>query len=77
MQVLEDPVALPQYACLLQNLGPDTLYLAEPTVSVGAGVAVAVNQAVTIGASNSVMYAVSDGECDVRILGQGLGMFSS
>ncbi len=76
MNVTTSPVALPQYACLIQNLGPDTLYLAEPTVSVGAGVQVLVDQAVTIGASNSVMYAVSEGTSDVRILGEGLGMFS-
>lgn len=77
MQILEEAVALPSYPCVVQNLGPDTLYLGEATVTAGAGVKVEIDKAVTIGGTNSVIYAISDGECDVRILSQGLGMFTS
>ena len=77
MEVLEEPVALPTKGCLVQNLGPDTIYIGESDVSSGDGVTVLVNEAVAIGAFNRPVYAVSDGTSDVRLLGRGTGMFSS
>lgn len=77
MEVLEEPVSIGTNGVLIQNLGPDILYVGELIVPPENWVPVASNQAISVGGSNTPTYVVSDGTSDVRLLGQGSGMFSS
>jgi hypothetical protein len=60
---------------LIQNLGPDALYITDGDDPENDGVRVEVDQAIAIGFANGVLTAVSDGESDVRILGRATGIF--
>lgn len=64
-------------ASLIQNLGPDTLYINEGSVTAQTGVRVSVGEALVVGTSNDTLYAVSDGSSDVRVLGRATGIFSA
>lgn len=60
---------------LIQNLGPDTLYVGEGSVSASTGIRVDVGKAIAIGTVNGTLYAVSAGSSDVRVLGRATGVF--
>lgn len=74
--ISDTPVALGSSSYLIQNLGPDNLYVGESTVTVDDGVKVAAGEALAVGSTNSPVFAVSDGTSDVRTLGRGMGIFS-
>ena len=60
---------------LIQNLGPDALYVQDVTPATTTdGVKVPSGSSVFLGGTE-VYYAVSDGTSDVRDLGRGLGIF--
>ena len=60
---------------LIQNLGPDILYVQDVTPATTTdGVKVASGSSIVIGGGESY-YAVSAGKSDVRVLGRGLGIF--
>lgn len=77
MDVTDEAVALGNSAQLIQNLGPDDLYLLpHGAVSEENGTKVVAGQAVAVGFSNGGMWAVSSGESDVRLLVGCTGIFS-
>jgi len=70
-------VSLGGQAQLIQNLGPDKLYLGGPDVTEDDGLEVLSGQTVSIGPLNDELYAVSDDTCDVRTLVRGAGLFTT
>lgn len=60
---------------LVQNLGPDDLYIGESTVTEANGVFVAAGNSAAVGYGLSY-YVVSSGTSDVRVLGGGVGVFT-
>lgn len=69
-------VVIGKDAYLIQNLGPDTLYVGETdAVDEENGIQLLVGEALSVGATNVSIYAVSEAASDVRILSRGLGFF--
>lgn len=61
---------------LVQNLGPDDLYVDNvSTVTTASGLRVAAGETVAVGANNH--YAISEGTSDVRVLSGGIAGPSS
>ena len=60
---------------LIQNLGPDEIFLGESGVTSGNGFRVSSGEAVAVGNTNAALYAVSAGTSDVRFLGRATGIF--
>lgn len=77
MEVLDEPISIGNNGVLIQNLGPDTVYVGELAVAPESWLPISANGSIAIGTSNTPTYVVSDGTSDVRLLGQGSGMFSS
>ena len=75
MDVTTTPVALGTSAMLIQNLGPDALYLGEADVTDETGVLVSPGESLVVGNLNHPLYAVSSAASDVRILVRGQGIF--
>ena len=72
------PVSLGQSGQLIQNLGPDDLYVQPFSgVTVQSGFRIPSGKSVAVGYANGGLYAVSAGTSEVRTLGGGTGMFSS
>lgn len=62
--------------CLVQNLGPDALYLGrDESVDASSGVKVAAGDAVSVAYTSQPLHGVSVGTSDVRILEAGTGIF--
>ena len=62
---------------LIQNLGPDALYVwDEPGVTTSNGVQVSAGRAVAVG-SGFEHFGISAGTSDVRTLSGGLGLFDA
>lgn len=69
-----DSTALGSGPRLIQNLGPDALYVQDVTPATTTdGVKVPSGSSIFIG--GQAYYAVSDGTSDVRDLGRGLGIY--
>lgn len=60
---------------LVQNLGPDDLYIGESTVTEANGVLLAAGVSVAVGYGLSY-YVVSSDTSDVRLLGGAVGVFT-
>lgn len=62
---------------LIQNIGPDPVYIGEGSVTTTTGVRLSEGQALAVGSSNGKLYAVSSGSSDVRVLPRATGLFSA
>jgi hypothetical protein len=63
---------------LVQNLGPDEMYVGNSTgLTSSTGVLVPANKAMAFGFSNTPIYVISAGASDVRFLYGGSGLFDS
>jgi hypothetical protein len=61
---------------LIQNLGPDEIYVGESSaVTSSTGVRVSADEVIAVGFVNLGLYAVSAGTSDVRTLTRGTGIF--
>ena len=77
MDVTDEAVALGHKAQMIQNLGPDELYVApREDVDEDNGFAVYAGQAVALGYSNGGVWCVSAGTSDVRMLDGATGIFT-
>jgi hypothetical protein len=72
-----DAQSLGEGVMLIQNLGPDALYVwDEEGVTADNGVQVSVGRAVVVG-SGFEHFGISAGTSDVRTLAGGLGLFDA
>lgn len=62
---------------LIQNLGPDDLFVGFEGVTSATGVRVAAEQAISIGATNKPVWVVSSGTSDMRIMGGAMGLHAA
>jgi hypothetical protein len=60
---------------LIQNLGPDPVYIGEGSVTLDSGVRLGVGESMTVGHSNGTLYIMSESSSDVRVLGRATGIF--
>jgi hypothetical protein len=68
------PVNLAGKNPLIQNLGPDPLYVSDgSTVSANTGVKLTAGQSLTVSTSKGP-WAVSAGTSDVRVVNRGTGL---
>lgn len=74
--VTTTPAIIGEDPCLIQNLGPDILYVGYQDVTSSNGVQVASGGHAVIGETNDPVYVVSVGTSDVRILGRGENLYS-
>lgn len=75
--VTTSEVELGEGVMLIQNLGPDALYVwDQPGVTTSTGVEVSTGRAVAVG-SGFIHYGISAGTSDVRTLAGGLGLFDA
>jgi hypothetical protein len=77
MEVTDTAVSLGTGAKLIQNLGPDALYLGDAEVSDETGVLLEANTSLVVGQLNQSLYAISANTSDVRVLARGQGIFPS
>ena len=76
MNVGTTPVNLPGGYPLIQNLGPDPLYIGDlGTVTPATGVKLAPGQSFTAGGRGGGPWVVSSGTSDVRLAKRGTGIF--
>jgi hypothetical protein len=75
MDVTTTPVSLGTGAQLIQNLGPDALYLGDASVDEDTGVLLNANESIVVGNLNHPLFAVSADTSDVRTLSRGQGIF--
>jgi len=75
MNVSDTPVSLGYGAQLVQNLGPDELYLGESDVDSSTGVLLNANESTVVATRTHDLYVVSAGSSDVRTLSRGQGIF--
>lgn len=75
--VTDTPVLIGDDSYLIQNLGPDDLYVGDSSVTTSTGVQVNSGESLTVGATNGSVYVISDGTSDVRTLTRGLGVYDS
>jgi hypothetical protein len=68
-------VSVGMFAQLIQNLGPDPIYVGESGVTTDTGLQVSAGRSVAVGSKDAEVFVVSDGTSDVRLLGRGLGVF--
>ena len=62
---------------LIQNLGPDDLYIAPtPSVGLSSGFRIVPGESLSFGYSNDPMYAISGGTSELRSLSGGTGMYA-
>lgn len=76
MNVGETPIRIGSASYLIQNLGPDNLYVGDEDVTDENGLQLAAGESVARGVTNAATYVVSSGTSDARILGRGTGFFS-
>ena len=77
MPTVEDmPVLLKPAARLIQNLGPDPIFVGEEGVTEDDGIQLLAGQGMSVSYTNYNLFMVSSGTADVRTLGQGDGIFS-
>jgi len=76
-EITDTPVEVGSSSYLIQNLGPDKLYVGGSSVTVETGIELQVGQALTVGETRSSVFVVSDGTSDVRILDRGMGIFTT
>lgn len=77
MATVEDTAVPIASAGLIQNLGPDPVYIGGSSAVTSAnGLRVASGEALAVGTSTSTLYAISGGTSDVRTLSRGTGIFS-
>ena len=74
--VSSTPVNLGSGSVLIQNLGPDDLFLGSLGVTVETGVRISAGSSITVGYDSEQFYAVSAGTSDARVLASGSGIFS-
>jgi hypothetical protein len=60
---------------LIQNLGPDPVYIGFSGVTTSDGIEVASGVSLVMGETGETVYAVSIGTSDVRTLDRGEGLF--
>lgn len=72
--ITDTAISLGSAGALIQNLGPDALYLGSHAVTTDDGIKVSVGEALTIGYTDSAVFGVSDGTSDVRVLRGGMGI---
>ena len=60
---------------LVQNLGPDDVYLGNSDVTTSNGTMLAAGESIAVGETNTPLYAVSSGTSDVRTLARATGIF--
>lgn len=82
--VATDPVHIGGGFVLIQNLGPDDLYVEvtaenqpEPDLTADTGLQIGAGQSVSFDNSNFWIWGVSDGTSDVRSLEGGSGVFAA
>lgn len=61
---------------LVQNLGPNNLYLGGSSVTASNGLEVTPGESVSVGFTNSPIYGISAGTSDVRVMGGARGIFT-
>ncbi len=76
MDVTTTPHKLGSFGYLIQNLGPDDLYVGEESVDSDTGFKVPSGSAVTVGNTAWDVWVVSDGTSEVYTLGEGGGLYS-
>lgn len=74
--VSDDAVIISNGPGLIQNLGPDEVYIGEDGVTSSTGIKVLSGQAITMAVPNEPTYAVSAGTSDVRFLSRCQGISS-
>lgn len=76
------PTTIGSSACLLQNLGPDNLYVGNsdssgnPLVTSTNGFRLAAGQSVAVTNGSTETSIVSEGSSEYRILNRGIGVFA-
>jgi hypothetical protein len=60
---------------LIQNLGPDPIYVGESAVTSTTGVRIAAGDSLVVGSMNAPLLVVSEDSSDVRFLGRAMGIF--
>jgi hypothetical protein len=69
---------LGQGPCLVQNLGPDDLYVGvSDTVTTGDGIRISAGDSASVGFTSSPLYGISSGTSDVRLLAAGTGIYGT
>lgn len=64
-------------AGLIQNLGPDDVYIGESSsVTSSTGLKIVAGKSVAVGNTNGTLYAISAGTSDVRSLTRATGISS-
>lgn len=76
MNVTTTPSRLGNSGFLIQNLGPDTLYVGEASVNSDNGFRVISGAAVVVGDTTWDVYVVSEGDSEVYLLGEGGGIYA-
>lgn len=76
MDVTTTPHRLGSSGYLIQNQGPDALYVGEDDVDEDIGFRVLSGEAVAVGDTSWDIYVVSEGTSTVEILGKGEGLYS-
>jgi hypothetical protein len=76
MDVTTTPQRLGSSGYLIQNLGPDPLYVGESTVTEDNGVKLESGVCVVVGNTSNDVYVVSEGTSEIQLLGEGMGLFS-
>lgn len=77
------PMTLMKGPLLIQNLGPDVVYVGHstvldiPEVSDEEGFQVSPGRTISIGPTNTKISVVSAGDSDVRTLASGTGVYST
>lgn len=71
------PVQIGDDSYLIQNLGPDPLYVGNSDVTTDTGVQINTGESLTVGVTETDVYVVSAGTSDVRTLIRGLGVFDN
>ena len=73
----EESVVIAESGGLIQNLGPDALYVSDvDPATADNGVQVSVGRSVAVGYGDTY-YGISAGTSDVRNLARGVGLFDA
>jgi len=71
------PIVIGSGPQMIQNLGPDTIYVGGPSVTAETGFTVKIGETFAMLYNGTPSYAVSAGNSDVRRLPGGSGMYAS
>lgn len=77
------PVTVGPGPRLVQNLGPDDLYIGHsnvdgaPLVTVAAGIRLSAGESISLASTSTAISVVSSGTSEVRNLSSGSGMYSA